>query len=477
MRLRRVETALRQAFAGPAAFVRATDPPRLLIAVSGGADSTALLVGLASLARELGIEPVAAHLHHGLRGAAADADQAFVRGLCAAHGVPLVTARWDCRARMARHGLRGQAGLRVLRRAFLLRALRRSGAAAIATAHTADDQLETLLMRLGRGAGLAGLGGMRPRRGRWLKPMLEVTRSAIEQDLRTAGLQWRDDDSNASPGYLRNRIRHAAIPALTAALWPGGEPSRARELLARHAVALAREARSAAPGRVASNGVNLRELFRISKGVARLDSRRLASYPDPVQYDIVRRAWRAIERRTSLGRTHVDAIRRVMRGEARCADLPGHRQATRRGAGLWIGPVHDPTTAGPRAGAVTLAIPGAASRNGTSLCGCWTTGAAARRGLFTRGAGDEYFAASGLRGALQLRCAEDDETFVPFGHARPTRVRDFVRRQRVPETRRRRPTVFADAGGILWVVGVRRAERARISTATRKALRVHAECP
>ena len=106
---------------------------------------------------DLGLRLHAAHLHHGLRGAEADADLEFVRALCERLGVPLTAARWDTRARLRRRGLSGQAGLRTLRREFLLAAARRAGAHAIVTAHTADDQLETLLMRLARGAGLSGL--------------------------------------------------------------------------------------------------------------------------------------------------------------------------------------------------------------------------------------------------------------------------------------------------------------------------------
>src|SRR5262249_44864186 len=117
----------------------------------------------------------------------------------------------DRRAVPAR-GAGGEAGLRELRREFLLTAARRVGAQAIATAHTADDQLETLLMRVARGTGLGGIAGMRARHGVWLKPMLQATRADVERDLRQHGLSWRDDASNASPAFLRNRIRHAAVP-------------------------------------------------------------------------------------------------------------------------------------------------------------------------------------------------------------------------------------------------------------------------
>jgi len=205
----------------------------VLVALSGGPDSTALLLGLARIAPEFGLSVDAAHLHHGLRGADADTDLDHVRALCARAGVALRAARWNTRRRMQARGLTGQNGLRVLRREFLRAAARRAGARAVATGHTADDQLETLIMRLARGASLAGLGGMRERRGGWIKPLLEVTRAEIEADLTRAGIAWREDRSNADPRYLRNRIRRDAIPALLRAVAPGVPERTSRARLAR----------------------------------------------------------------------------------------------------------------------------------------------------------------------------------------------------------------------------------------------------
>jgi tRNA(Ile)-lysidine synthase len=330
MRLRRIEPVLRHALRGPCLL-----PPgsRLLVAVSGGADSTALLVALASVAREFGLSLAAAHLHHGLRGREADADLEHVRGLCRRLGVPLEAARWDTRSRMRREGLSGEGGLRTLRRRFLAAARARAGAAAIATAHTADDQLETLLMRLARGTGLAGLGGMRPRRGAWLKPLLGATREDITRDLRGAGVSWREDASNRERDAFRNRVRLDVVPALAAALSPGAGPA-ARAGLARRAEAAAAEARDAR--RVVER---LAGRTRARAGT-RMDTGVLARAPRAVRLAALRRWWAdRTGGRDGLTRPHREMLLRLVAGHGDGeVGLPGGWTARRRSGSLALVP-------------------------------------------------------------------------------------------------------------------------------------------
>ena len=177
----------------------------IVCAVSGGADSMALLWSLYLLKEEWDLEISAAHFNHHLRGAESDRDEAFVRDFCAGYGIPLHVG--------SGHIIPGKKGLeaaaRDARYAFL-----RTLPGKIATAHTADDNAETLLMHLVRGTGLKGLGGIMPQNGSVIRPMLGITRQEIEEFLAEYAVDHINDSSNAGDDFLRNRLRHGVMPLL-----------------------------------------------------------------------------------------------------------------------------------------------------------------------------------------------------------------------------------------------------------------------
>lgn len=182
------------------------EPCRIVAAVSGGVDSTALLLALAPL-RDEGFDLIAAHVNHHLRGAESDADEAFVRELCIRLGVALHVADGTVEPDAVR--ARGvEAAAREVRYARLLAFRDASGARFVATAHQQDDQAETLVMRLVTGGGLPGLRGIHPKRDDGVvRPLLEVTRAEIDAFLKAEGVTPRHDCSNDDPRFLRNRVR------------------------------------------------------------------------------------------------------------------------------------------------------------------------------------------------------------------------------------------------------------------------------
>ena len=207
-----------------------------MVALSGGADSVALLDALVALRARRGLRLVAAHLDHGLRPESAD-DARFCEELCARLGVSIRIGHADVRARAERERGGIEEAARRERYAFLRRVRREEGAFAIATAHNRDDQAETLLLRLLRGSGRVGLGAISARRRGIVRPLLTVSREEVLAHLEERGLSWREDPTNADPRYFRNRVRHELLPYLETRFNP-----RIKETLAQTATILADEA-------------------------------------------------------------------------------------------------------------------------------------------------------------------------------------------------------------------------------------------
>ena len=186
----------------------------ILCAVSGGADSVCLLHWLKGQAAEKGFTLTAAHFNHRLRGAESDRDAAFVEKLCREWKVPCVVGTGDVSGEAQRRGAGIEETARALRYDFLERTAAELGADLIATAHNANDNVETMLLHLIRGSGLQGLTGIRPRRGKLIRPFLTTTRAEILAYLKEHQLPHVEDSTNADTAYARNKLRHQVIPLL-----------------------------------------------------------------------------------------------------------------------------------------------------------------------------------------------------------------------------------------------------------------------
>lgn len=207
------------------ALLRSGD--RVGVAVSGGADSVALLRILVDLERELGVVLAVVHLNHQLRGAESDADEAFVRELTLTHGLEFHSESRDVKAHRASHRLSLETAARQLRYDFFEKLVASGSLDKVATAHTLDDQAETVLLKLARGAGTRGLAGIYPRLSLKqrnlppspashpiIRPLLGVRRSELEAYLGELEQNWREDSSNRDLRHTRNRIRHEILPKL-----------------------------------------------------------------------------------------------------------------------------------------------------------------------------------------------------------------------------------------------------------------------
>jgi tRNA(Ile)-lysidine synthase len=279
---------------------------RVLVALSAGPDSTALLAALAALRDAGEIAAVAAlHVDHGLR-PGAEEDAACAAAACARLDVPLARARVVVRAGNV------QAEARRARYAALVEEADRIGATRVATGHTRTDQAETVLLRLLRGAGARGLAAIPPRRGRFVRPLIDRSREEGLRFLKGAGISWREDPTNETPRFARNRLRLRLWPALRT-LAPSAELAIART------ADLAREDERALSGLA-------RELAGHETSVA---IGVLAEEPNAVRRRVVRRLWRnATGRAAGLESKHVEGLLALLgrRRPGRTA-LPGGFEA------------------------------------------------------------------------------------------------------------------------------------------------------
>lgn len=428
----------------------------VLTAVSGGADSVALLDVLHSLGGEWSLSLHAIHVHHGLR-PEADADAEFVRALCDRMGVPLSTERVSVRREPPWDGLEAEA--RRARYGAFREVARRIGARLIATAHTADDQAETVLMRLLEGAGPRGLAGIAPTRGMLIRPLLDARRADVEAHLRKCGLRWVEDASNRDPRFLRNRIRHEVLPFLAQAV----EPSIVDRL-----------ARTAALVRGMVDDLEraaARELRQVGqRGAAGwvLKISDLAAYPLELAVEMARQAGRDLGHSGALRGHAQKTLRRLLApGTARGSLRAGGVTVERSGPWLRVGPSRLPPL-GPH----DFPVPGELALPEVGMMLEARSFPRAQDYVAPREAERAAFDADLLPSRLHVRPRRRGDRFAPFGGPADRRLKSFFIDAGVPRWERERVPLLEAGGDIIWVAGLRRGRAAPVGPGTKRILEV-----
>ncbi len=423
---------------------------RVVVGVSGGVDSVVLL----HLLRGAGFAPVAAHVNYGLRGEASEADEALVRRLCHRWDVPLRVRRAEVRgsvqtgsvqaaAREARYGFFGEAAV---------------GAAAVATGHHRDDQAETVLLNLFRGAGARGLAGIPVRRPlapgspvEVVRPLLWASRAEIEAYARARALPWREDASNASPSYRRNAVRHEVLPLLEQH-FPGagariaGAAERLREALD-HGAALV-------PGGLFDSVAGGGDALRL--GV-------LTAQPEPVRRALLLEAlrrWAPEAPRSSATVRELESLLPAQPG--RRIDWPGVTVWRDRDRLVFeAAPVAEP-------GAVEV-------QPGRTVTPFGTLRAEPLDAVppgFDASPDGEIADAGRLRFPLVLRPWRAGDAFQPFGMDGHKLVSDLLTERRVPSHQRARQLVLCSGDAVVWVVGHRLGAAVAVGPETRRVVRL-----
>ncbi len=438
----------------------------LLIAVSGGGDSVALLRGVVYWQAELGVRVVVAHLDHGLRPDSAE-DAAFVGRLAGELNLMCLRERQEVAVWAAEQQRNLEDAARQRRYALLEAAAQASGAKAIAVAHTADDQAETLLMHLFRGAGLDGLTGMTPLSPSPLpnatvpifRPLLGVARQELRTWLIHNNHAWCEDSTNADTRRLRSAIRHRLLPFLEESF------PRLRDTLGRTATLLADDAALLAQ----LTDTVWQSLATVHEGRVRFPYADFLAQPPALQRRLVRRAYYTVQgAERELGYGHVQtALALAAQGKMNSrATLPGGVFLTIAHDGLWV-EIPPPR---PRLDPVELPPDGIVGVGAISLESRSIAGSDVPQDWTNVPLSEAYLDAEAVRLPLTVRAPRTGDLWQPLGMGgQVVNLRDWMAKQKVPLSLRESLPLVVDANdNIVWVVGWRTGYRARITAQTRK---------
>jgi tRNA(Ile)-lysidine synthase len=465
----------------------------VVVGVSGGPDSLCLLHVLCRLRTEYDLSLHVAHLHHGLRGADADADAEFVRALAVDWHLPCTVERLDVPALAREHGLAFEEAARRARYAFLSRVAAEVGALTIAVGHNADDQAETVLMHFIRGSGLTGQRGMLPKTPltdyrllefpnsqlpnsltpNLIRPLLTIPRADIEAYCAAHGLHPRFDRSNLDTTYFRNWLRHEVIPLLE------GHNPNLREVLRRSAEVMAGDY---ALLRSLLEETWPRVVLEEGAGIV-FDLEAWRALPLGLQRSTLREAIHRLRRSLrNINFVHVeDAVRLARDGTTgQQATLPQGLMLTVGYDRLTLADADAPAALPdwpllePGVDPLPVRVPGETPLPGldwvlhaelldrAALPAGWQTNADPWR---------VYLDAQAAAGGLWLRTRLPGDRFQPLGmEGRSVKLADFLTNQKVPQPARDRLPLLVGAAGILWVGGQRLDERCAVQSFTQSVL-------
>jgi tRNA(Ile)-lysidine synthase len=440
----------------------------VVVGVSGGADSVALLTALSGLTGRFALQLHIAHLDHQLRGEESKADAAFVTELAATLSIPATVEARDVRA-IQRAG--GNSSLedaaRQVRHAFVEDVADRIGADFIALGHSADDQAETVLLQLVRGAGLSGLRGMLPVRGRIIRPLLSVRRDEIMQFLEDRGVRYRLDQTNLDREFARNRMRAEVLPILERDFNPRAVENicRAAHLLSQTEAWADGELDKAFAGLLLSRG----------ESAIALNAGALERLPQFLRGMVIRRAVADVTgNEPGLSSKHVAAVEELLDDSHVGAKvtLPDKCIAELQMDALAFRVQSPIETASDWE--LAFSVPGTVTLPDTGVVvQCERMPALTMSGAAPQTEAHEaYMDYAAIEGKLSVRNRRKGDRFKPLGAPGTRKLKDFFIDAKVPRAERGRVGLLVDGKGIICVLGFVIADRVRVSDGTRELLHI-----
>ncbi len=429
---------------------------RVLVAVSGGPDSVAMLHALHEHSSELGISLHVAHLNHQIRGEQSNLDEDFVRNLAHSLHLPVTVERVDVPALRVEMKMGVEEAARVARHKFLQDTAAELHSDKIAIGHTADDRAESALLNIIRGCGVDGLGSIRPVSGYIVRPLVETSRKQVEAYIAEHSLPYRIDESNEDTTYARNRVRHDLLPSLERDFNP-----EIRSALVRLA-----EIASAQSELIE----DMAQSARLEIGCEdSLDAILLIRLPEALQYELLRREIRRVKgdlQDVTFEQTRgiLDAIREG--GDFTITLPPGDIYATRNDQTFWVWRKEGMPKI--EAFEIVLETPGVTlvEAIGLSIELCEVEHPVVR----ALPANQAMIDVSAIEGRLRVRSVRTGDRIVPLGMSGHKKLQDVFVDKKIPKRERAQAAVVCDDEKVLWVVGVVASELGKVTASTRKAI-------
>lgn len=440
---------------------------RVVVGFSGGADSMAMVDILTSLP-DFPLQIQLAHLNHQLRGEESDADEAFVRSVAENYALPIEISRVDIAAVAGHQGLSLEEAGREARRSFFLDVAGKRSAVAVALGHHRDDQAETVLMRLVRGAAGSGLAGMQPRLPGdiFVRPLLCLNRGEIDAYVRKGSLEFREDSSNSDSRFLRNRIRHELLPLLRSYNPEITERlNQTAQAVAADEVLLESVVESAYPQIVATAGAGIR-----------IDLEKLRHEPQAFRKRLYRKALSAVKgdlrQISSIHLADIDRLVMAKKGGGKLI-LPSGLIAIKKYDSMII------TDAPEEPGGQSTEI-------SVDSCGSYLLDS--RSTLMVEkvdfppsewrliDADTVYVDMKQFPFPWTIRCFREGDRFTPFGMSGRKKIKDLFIDKKIPLASRKSIPLFLCRGEIFWVGGVQMAESTRITDSPGELLRLRMIC-
>lgn len=422
---------------------------KVIVGVSGGADSICLLFMLLELKKEWGFEITAVHINHGFRGEDADADEQYVKKICEDQNTELFVFRENVQEYAKKYGLSEEEAGREVRRNCFLKVLKNQGASRIALAHHMNDNAETLLWNLCRGTGLKGMGGISPKNGVWIRPLLCLNRSEIESYLEKRGISYCTDKTNLGDTYMRNRIRNHVIPYLEEYINPKS---------VEHMAGCIEKLRKAEAYIERETGKYLQDCTRTGEDARIiLDKKRFEDVPEELKSGVIQEILcAAAGKRKDIESVHVNAVEELLgRQVGKKVDLPYGLEAVRSYEGIYF-QKKEKRSLEQEGELFRMQVLKRCADNQTIPQKNYT----------------KWFDYDIINSAVKIRHRESGDYIVIDKEGNTQKIKQYFINEKIPKEVRDEIWLVAEGNEILWIVGYRQSQAYQITENTKRILEI-----